>query len=171
MFMRRIAHCKGGGHGKRIDLAGHGVERNVKGCCVQRQAFVAVVVVTAIDDVHRHAGKCLGDSGALDHGGIEAHQQYAHRAAMPFHDGIGRQCGRYRHQADIARVQPLRQLGHRQRDRLGHADGQVALGGDRLGPRHHLVPKGFDNGRVGIGAAGIDTDQIGSRGRSHAIFG
>ena len=39
-------------------------------------------------------------------------------------------------------------------------NGQIALGGNRLGRCHHLVALGFDDGGVGIGAAGVYANTV-----------
>ena len=162
VFVRGIAHGKGRCDGKRVDLARDALQRGFERRQVQRHRRIAVVVVATGDDLDRDARKRLGYAGAFDHRGIEAHQHHADRAAMAFDHRVGGQRGGHRNQPDVAAAQPLRQLRHRLRDCFGHADGEVALGGDGLGTGQHLVPVRLDDGGVGIGAAGVDTDQVGN---------
>ena len=161
VFVRGIAHRKSGGHGECIHLAGQALQGRFERGHIERYPRLAVVVVPTRYHLHRHTRKGLGDTGALDHRRIEADQKNTHGTAVPFDHGIRGQRGGYRHQADVLCPQTLRQLRHGLGDGLGDTDSQVTLGGDGLGARHHLVAVRLDHGRVGIGAAGVDADQVG----------
>ena len=84
------------------------------------------------------------------------------RAAMALDHGVGGQRRRYRNEADaaggIAGGQKVEHPPHG----LGHADGQVAAGGERLGGGDDGVGGAGNDHRIGIGAAGIDADQPGA---------
>ena len=79
---------------------------------------------------------------------------------MAFDHRVGGQRGGHRDQRNVLGRQALGKFGYRVSNGAGHANGQVALGGDRLGGRHDLVALGFDDGGVGVGAAGVYANKV-----------
>jgi hypothetical protein len=90
MFMFRIAHREGRGHGKRIDLVRDRRESVCQGLQVQWLRHRAIVVMPAGDGDHLHTGKRRRNAGAFDHARIKPHQHHGHCTAMAFDHRI---CG------------------------------------------------------------------------------
>ena len=160
LLVRRVAHRERCGEGKSVDLRGHAVYGRVQRVEVQGRCGFAVVVVPPGDALHRHAGEGLGNAGALGHGRVKADQQHADRAAVALDHGVGGQRGGHRYQRNILRAQALGQGGNRLRNRIAHAQRQVALGGDGFGGGDDALAAGLDDGGVGVGAAGVDANQV-----------
>ena len=91
MFMGRITHREGRRDGEGIDR--HGLGGLLQSIDVERTQRVAIVIVTAADERHRHAGEGLGESDTRHHRRIEPDEQDADGAAVAFHNGIRRQRG------------------------------------------------------------------------------
>ena len=158
--MRRIAHRKRRGHGKRVHLGRHGGQRGAQSVYVQRHAGLAIVVMAAVNHCNRNTRKRLGNAGALDHGGIKTDEHHAHGAAMAFDHRVGGQRGGHRDQRNVLGRQALGQFGNGVSNGARDTNGQIALGGDRLGRCHDLVALGFNDGGVGVGAAGVYADKV-----------
>ena len=158
--MLRISHRKGGCHRKGISLARHALQGCLKRLSVQWHQRIAVVIMSTGNHFYRNTRKRFGNTRFLHHRGIKADQKNAHCTAVAFHHGIGRQRGGNRHHGNVFRLQPLRQLGNCLGNRLHHANGEVTLGRDGFGRCNNTVPLGFNDGGVGVGAAGIHTDQV-----------
>ena len=160
LLVRRVAHRERSGEGKGVDLRGHAVYGRVQRLQVQGRCGFAVVVVPTGDALHRHAGEGLGNAGALGHGCVKADQQHADRAAVALDHGVGGQRGGHRDQRNILRAQALGQGGNGLGNRIAHAQRQVALGGDGLGGGDDALATRLDDGGVGVGAAGVDANQV-----------
>ena len=173
LLVRGVAHREGGRQRKGIDLRGHAVDGRIQRFQVQWRSRFAVVVVPTGDALHRHAGECLGNAGALGHGSVKADQQHADRAAMALDHRIGGQRGGYRDQRNVLRPQARGQGGNRLGNRIAHAQRQIALGGDGLGGGDDALAAGVDDGGVGVGAAGVDANQVlrGGRRRDCGVHG
>ena len=159
--MGGIAHGEGGGNREGIDR--HGLQGKAQCCLVEQRRFIAVVVMAAGDQRHGHAGEGFCEADTIGHRLVETNQHHADLRTVTFDDGIGGERCRYRDQRNILRVQALRQFGDGSGDGAGDTDRQVALGGDGFRRGDDLVGGGFDDRRIGVGAAGIDADQIARR--------
>ena len=170
LLVRRVADRKRSGQRKGVNLRGHAIDRRVQRFQIQRCCGFAVVVVPACDALHSHAGEGFCNAGALGHGRVKADQQHADRAAVALDHGVGGQRGGHRDQGDVLRAQALGQGGNRLGNRVAHAQRQIALGGDGLGRGDDALAAGVDDGGVGVGAAGVDANQV-LRGRGRRDCG
>ena len=82
-----------------------------------------------------------------------ADHQQADRAALALDNGVCRQGGRQGDQADVPAI-----VAEHAFHRAAHADGQVVLGGQRLGGADDTLV-GVEEDGVRIGAAGVDTQK------------
>ena len=158
----RVAHGVLAGDSIGGDLRACGVQKVRDRGFIERRGGVARVIVPAGGAQHRRAGQCLRDAGAHRHLRIEADQHDPDRRTVPFDDRIRRQRGgecdvahRRRHPRGIAR------RGEHARQRLGHADRQIAARRQRLRLGEHALGGKVDDDGIGVGAAGVDADGAG----------
>jgi hypothetical protein len=156
-FMRRIAHREICGDGESLD-AGFVVDHRMSHCgLVQFSRLIAGGRMTALDAHDQAAAARPLQTGALYHGVIETDQQRADGAEAAFDHGIGREGGRYRHQADVPVAAARRKQLEHGADCFADADGEIPRRRERFCTRDDPAAVGKNHG-VGKRASRVQAE-------------
>ena len=162
----RIAHREHAGDREGGDRSVERGERAVEGGDIQRRARLPGRIVTAADPDAGTAAQRIGDSGPRRVGLAEADEHQAHPSALPFDERVGRKRGGERDERDGGGID-ARALQHRPGGAV-NSDREVAARGERLRRRHDLSGPLVVQHRVGVRAAGVDSEQDGHGRREGA---
>ena len=154
LLMRRVAHRKTGRNGKRADARRLAQDGSFGRRLIQRRSRMAASVMAAGQGHNGLSTHQLKQPAGLDLGRLIASQQDTDRRALAFDHRVGRQRGGQRHQHHLGQHvlgQPVQ--------RGADANRQVKPGGQALRRCHHLLVL-VQQHRVGVGATGVDTQEI-----------
>ena len=155
-LVRGIADREAGGDGKAFDPRGAFLHRARQRGLIQRLELLAGGIVPAAQLEYR-PGRVGEQAGARHHRVIEADQHRRHGAEATFDDGVGRQRRRHRNQLDRLAIRAARERRQHGADGLGDPQGQVPVGGQRLGARDDVATV-LQQHRVGVGPAGVEAE-------------
>ena len=123
---------------------------------VQRRLLVARCAVTAGDEADRIVAERPPQTRAIQRRRLIAQQQQADRTALPFDDGVGRQRGRERDEADIVDGQLAQDCLHR----TAQADGKVVFRRECLGGGRNSAADGIEQDGIGVRPTGVETQEV-----------
>ena len=159
VLVLRIAHREHAGHRKRVDGTFDIGDRPIQSREVQRLACAPRRIMATANPHARIATQRTGDSGPRCGSVVEADEHQPDPSALPFDERVGGQRRRQRDERDRGGFD-TRVVEHH----LGgaaDADRQIMPRGERLRRRDDLPGLLVEQNRVGVRAAGIDSEQDG----------